>query len=661
MRTTMVEVSATPAGAGRVVLGGYAAKQCPRYIHNTFSDDYANAPLAPVSDALRGRLADGNAFEAAIGDVLPEILGDRVMLIPDREDTWESKRLREQLTVETMEHPGRVVLIWNARLPVDLEGHRIAEPDYLVRLGRRSDGRWAWAPGDVKHHSTLEGAANPRAWMATSLVDPVYARAFHLDLGAGLPHKSDAVQLAHYRRVLEYLGYAQEDGEPNLGVVIGKEGWLVWFDLDAKYYDRGKKSAQEIYDTEFAHRVAIAERALAMNRDPALEPLALPEWKPECKECPFHTVCRDELIFEHHRHITLLPGITPTMAQPFYRHGHRSAKDLAFLSYATAVGVDAGVDFAELVAVAANRSSDSSLELLTDDVAQVTALAGAGFSVVGDLERVHWPTAAYAGSGVRHLARAIDQARVTLVERVHRARGVEVVQIPQANIESDIDIEDAFGRCYLIGVLDTGKKEQREQGRTKMRREYHPFVDWTPGAIEEARVFTAWWQHTQSMQLRAREAHWSYRCFYYTEHETRYFRHLVTKYAGRRNIPTPEELEAFFASNVWVDLRPIVAGQLIWPTEDMTLKSLAKYVKFSWRDDAPGGGNSISWYQLATESADEAVRLENRKRLLAYNEDDVLATYRLRDWIASLGEARKPGTKLPSVEDLDRRFEWRHR
>jgi len=653
--------------------GGYLAKMCAEKARKDFSTRYTYAPQASPSPSMQLLLDSGVDFEIEIGKRWARALKGGLLSIPACDRSVESKRLREEMTMEAMSNPGDVKVIWNARIPAVMDLSIICEPDALVRIGRRSDGKWSWAPVDVKWHRSLEGSAKATPKSCSTIKAPHPSNATDVDLGVGVPHKSDTMQLAHYMVALEHYGHSVEPGTPYYmcGAIIGKEGLLLWANLNDKIYafsdgagSRTKKSAIEIYLEQFSFRLKVIENALAANEDPSIQPITLPEWKAECKECPWQIVCHDELKFDLGHHITLLPGMTAARAKLHYALGNTSAVQLARLDYPTAVAVDNGVDLHKLrdLAHEMNADPDTRLDTLVAlDPGLADALEDVGFVSVSDLDKIHDPTAAYISSKVNRLGEVIDQARVSLAERVHRARGVDFVAIDRAVIEEDVDIEDANGRCYLIGVLDTGMK--KKMSNRKMRREYYAFVDWTGTDEGEARIFGEWWAHVTRMQSYARDNHYKFRVYHYTDHETRYFRSLASKHAGIRGVPQIEELEAFFAGNSWVDLYPIVAKQLVWPTEDLTLKSLAKYVKFFWRDEAPGGGNSIAWYQEAIKTDAETVtgpdlRGEARTRLLQYNEDDVLATWTIRDWISRLGEARRPGRKLPSVEFLDSRFRW---
>ena len=58
-----------------------------------------------------------------------------------------------------------------------------------------------------------------------------------------------------------------------------------------------------------------------------------------------------------------------------------------------------------------------------------------------------------------------------------------------------------------------------------------------------------------------------------------------------------------------------------WPTLDFSIKTLAKFCGFSWRDPDPSGASSIEWFDQWVRTGDPGLK----QRLLNYNEDDCLA------------------------------------
>ena len=109
------------------------------------------------------------------------------------------------------------------------------------------------------------------------------------------------------------------------------------------------------------------------------------------------------------------------------------------------------------------------------------------------------------------------------------------------------------------------------------------------------------------------------------------------------NTPTVcshEQLEALFDPTQAIDLYfDVVLKASEWPTQDYSIKTLAKYLGFAWRDTHPSGAASIEWFHQWVESRDPTVR----QRILDYNEDDCRATRVLRDGIAALAVIPEAG------------------
>jgi predicted RecB family nuclease len=634
----------------RFLLGGYDAKSCPEKVRKSHDPAYAGIELDLPTSGAQQRMESGVLRETTVGELWLAALGSRKFHVIDACDRSDaSKARREAQTVELMREPGHVQVIWNARLPQLADSHRTGEPDALVR-GVDRDGKPTWFPVDVKDHRSLEGTSKAKAYPVSKLEKPLRRHATDTVLGVGIPQKSDALQLAHYYRMIDELGFATE--RP-IGGIVGRESVIIWHDLDAAIYNHeklGKVSALAYYDQEFAQRVNIASQAI--------KGIALtgPEWKTECSDCPFRTVCHDELRLDLD-HITLLPGITPKRAQAHYATGVSRIDELARMDWRTARLVDLGVDVPSVIVVAKAVDPETPASQLVPKV--VEQLEKLGLRTAADLSKLDPKTATYTGTGVWNLAGSIDQARVTKVGKVHLQREVDFVGLLPSTIEQDVDIEDCDGHVYLIGVRTVGRKKEGEDW--KLRSEYNAFVDWSHTPEGEARVFAEFWAHIQGWRDKAKANKWGYRAYHYTKHENAAFLALAERHAGKEGIPTVDEVKSFLDSKEWTDLHRVVSTQLIWPTESVTLKDIAKWVRFSWRDSDPGGGNSIAWYKTAIGSDDEDVRNENRQRLLKYNADDCQAQVMVREWLNRLGEARQPGKRLPNVAALDKRFARRIR
>ena len=118
--------------------------------------------------------------------------------------------------------------------------------------------------------------------------------------------------------------------------------------------------------------------------------------------------------------------------------------------------------------------------------------------------------------------------------------------------------------------------------------------------------------------------------YYYSKYERTIYRKLQVKYP---EVCSAEEIEALFDPERAIDLYfDVVLKATEWPTRDYSIKTLAKYLGFIWRDTHPSGAASIEWFHRWVESGD----LEIKQRILDYNEDDCRATRVLLDGIRRL-------------------------
>jgi len=102
-----------------------------------------------------------------------------------------------------------------------------------------------------------------------------------------------------------------------------------------------------------------------------------------------------------------------------------------------------------------------------------------------------------------------------------------------------------------------------------------------------------------------------------------------------------ERIAELRASGCWRALLSEARGRFE-SLNGLGLKMVATGLGFTWRDDDPGGANSMAWYEQATQAPDAETQSRNRRRLLEYNEDDVRATLFLRDWLSTHSSADLP-------------------
>lgn len=186
------------------------------------------------------------------------------------------------------------------------------------------------------------------------------------------------------------------------------------------------------------------------------------------------------------------------------------------------------------------------------------------------------------------------------------------LSLPKADIEIffDIEVDPMREICYLHGFLERDAK-----GKEK----YFAFFAELPTEKDERAAFEAAWKYIQS---RADAI-----LYYYSKYERTIYRKLQAKHS---DVCTAEAVEKVFDPARAVDLYGDVVTRVTeWPTRDYSLKTLAAFLGFKWRDTHPSGAASIEWFDQWVKARDPAVR----QRIVEYNEDDCRATRVLLDGV----------------------------
>ncbi len=69
-----------------------------------------------------------------------------------------------------------------------------------------------------------------------------------------------------------------------------------------------------------------------------------------------------------------------------------------------------------------------------------------------------------------------------------------------------------------------------------------------------------------------------------------------------------------------------------WSDSGYSVKEIAQFLKFSWRDVSPSGALSIQWFNDFIATGDESIK----QRILDYNEDDCRAMLVIKKGIERL-------------------------
>lgn len=190
-------------------------------------------------------------------------------------------------------------------------------------------------------------------------------------------------------------------------------------------------------------------------------------------------------------------------------------------------------------------------------------------------------------------------------------------RLPEQEKEVFFDIETDPMRdiCYLHGFLERNRS-------CASSLKYTAFLAQTPDEQGERQAFAQAWAYVHASEPCA--------LYYYSKYEPTVWRRLQRKYP---DIMSEKHLKDMFDPRSAVDLyHSVVVPCTEWPTTDHTIKTLARFLGFQWRDESPSGADSIEWYHRWVASGDVSVK----RRILEYNEDDCTATQVVLDGIRAL-------------------------
>lgn len=576
--------------ADSFALGAYAARSCAVKTQNAFD---RTIPLGAreVDDRLAELFEGGQQFEEAMIARLVAAARGRVIdlrLAGDLPAHIQSGAVAEAVA-------GGAELIIGGLLPRNLDHHRSGRPDVLVRGEDRADGRPGYHVIDIKHHKIHERkrpTTQPRpnssvllstfATPAPEFADEVRGYGFRLT-----SREADLLQLAHYQRMLGDLGW-DAPGRPLAGL-IGTDDWTVvwpgddvitWMDLAdpllrtfSRSDDSGwtARSALERYDHEHAFRVDVARIAARQTGRPDDPGLLVePIVVAECNGCQWWDYCRSKL----------------TDNDVSLRIGKGS------------------LDVREIATLRAHG------------ISEVDQLAGVDLD---ELFGWYLPEVTHRAGAEDRLRQAARRAKLITAGVEFERVSAGPIEVPGADLEIDFDIETTVdGAIYLWGF--------RTQPGGSSDGVYHPFADFSDIDADDERrlaVNALTWLRDQT------EGSGSVRVYHYSGFETAALRRLAETFPEEPIFGWAME----FAEEHFCDLLTLIK-QHYFGVHGIGLKPVATAgAGFTWRDDDAGGLNSTRWFTDAVHAESAELRELARVRVLNYNEDDVVATARVRAWL----------------------------
>lgn len=559
----------------RFVLDAYAARSCPVKTHHTFDPTVAQ-PEHPHDESLRESFLGGSDYRDAVLDRIARKARDVVDLRSLHDDgaSWQ-ERLDACLAAMGAGAP----VILGGVLPLDLDGHRSGRPDALVRGNDTAEGAPGYWPLRVKPYRVRErqvGADSLRMSRLSSIgrLEPLP------DMRYRVFREGVLMELAHFWRLLESCGFASS--RP-LGAVVGDERehppTVTWVDLGAKLIRTYSKTA--------GHKL----RAPLERYD---------------HEHRFRVY-----VAEHASQRTPDDG-TPPVVRPIRV---RECEWCAWWSVCRPMINDDDLSL---------RISKAPL-----DVRELQTLMGLGITTVAQLAEAdvdailpeYLPLTGHRDRAEQRLRQAALRARMlangVALERVCP----DPIGVPRSPVEVDLDIETSDdGNVYLWGVLITDE----EGSRYKHFSRFEKLTGKTEARL--AAEFASW-------LIEFLSEHPGALIYHYSDYEPVHLARL----AERSGIPEVVAAADLIRKH-FVDLFAYIRENFVG-VEGLGLKVVATSgVGFRWRDSEPGGLASQTWFNDAIHAKKRRAREAARQRVLEYNEDDVRATFAVREWLTQLDE-----------------------
>jgi predicted RecB family nuclease len=393
---------------------------------------------------------------------------------------------------------------------------------------------------------------------------------------------NDLHQLAHYTRHFQAIGIDSDDLW--VGIIGRSIEQCAWARLGDVVLGRNEGSFLSLYDQKYAVAREVIRLSIIENEDLSTRSGVIPvnsSGKMGCTVCKYKLTCLEE------------------MKNFDNQNGH-----VTLLARVTPLLVEK--NFPEL------QSIQDLLDAAPNNDATVTAQI---------------------------------RARVWRSEVPELLDPLDPVDIPEADIEIDIDLENSMealreleidepmgeDRLYLYG-FGIHDRTRDKDWQSAVIDTYSNYSNTEDGEFE---LMSKMWNRLQEEILKAEKVGRSIKIFHYSPHEFTWWKKFANRFAGRENVPSLDELE-LFKINYLVDLYPI-AQKYAFPLMSYSIKDLAKLAQFRWKVEMAGGANSLLKYKTAIDgSLDQATRDEAIQWLDSYNRDDVRATFAVRNYLRGL-------------------------
>ncbi len=224
---------------------------------------------------------------------------------------------------------------------------------------------------------------------------------------------------------------------------------------------------------------------------------------------------------------------------------------------------------------------------------------------------------AIPGLGAKVALQLVRQAQATVEQRAIWIDWISPHHLPAAGVELyfDIEADPQHDVSYLLGVLVV----DQEQGTSH----YQACM-----ATDPAEESLNWFRFLDLV-----DDYPDAPIFHFHAFEIHSCRKLAERHrSGLRRLK--------LLLSRFIDLHELITRHLVLPIESYSLKHIARWMGFEWRQSNANGAQSIYWYSQWLQTGDPSFL----ELLTTYNEDDCQATLHLKQWLVTQLQQQRPTT-----------------
>jgi predicted RecB family nuclease len=164
-------------------------------------------------------------------------------------------------------------------------------------------------------------------------------------------------------------------------------------------------------------------------------------------------------------------------------------------------------------------------------------------------------------------------------------------------------------------------------------------ADWSFGRVEEKAAFERFVDFAIGRLKQYSDLH----IYHFAPYEPAALKRLMGRYATREN-----EIDEMLRAGMFVDLYAVVRHGIRASVESYSIKKLEPFYAFERALALEDAGKTLAKVQACLELGDlEGIEKQDRAAVEAYNRDDCVSTWRLRDWLEDVrSELIRSGTDI---------------